>query len=381
MRQLVCLLIFLFVHPLSAQQTLKTMTYNLQGMKPGTDYETRLYHIIQNLKILDPDIIGLQEVCHPVGTNGAAKNMAVTIADSLSAYFNRPYNSYYSITHVGWDEFYESIGIVSKYPVEQYGYKALAKGNVVRKVVWNHINTPLGKVNFFNTHLSYRPEHDAVRLLQTQQIMEYMTLKENAWPGTALILTGDMNTLPKTEPIAQLTNRETGSYFIDTYFSVHPSLAGFTYSADSPYKRIDYIFHKNTGILKVDSSLVVLDQPFDESHYCSDHLGVMTVFSIDQTKVENQSNENTPEHSVLGNNYPNPFNAQTTLSYHLSQSSFVNISVYNIQGRLIETLVNQVKNAGNHTIAWNAENISSGIYLYKIDTDKFSCVKKCLLVK
>ncbi len=83
----------------------------------------------------------------------------------------------------------------------------------------------------------------------------------------------------------------------------------------------------------------------------------------------------------LCQNYPNPFNPITTISFQLPQSSFVNVSVYNMLGQLVETLINEQKNAGTYTVDWNAEQVNSGMYLYRIKAGKFSCVKKCVVVK
>jgi hypothetical protein len=83
----------------------------------------------------------------------------------------------------------------------------------------------------------------------------------------------------------------------------------------------------------------------------------------------------------LYQNYPNPFNPTTTIPYQLPKSSFVNLSIYDISGRLVETLVSEHKSAGNYSVKWNPENVGSGIYFYKIDAGKFSSVKKCLLLK
>jgi len=82
-----------------------------------------------------------------------------------------------------------------------------------------------------------------------------------------------------------------------------------------------------------------------------------------------------PAGFMLFQNYPNPFNPVTTIVYNLPKSSFVELSIYDINGRLDETLVNEYKKPGYHTTKWNAEMKSSGIYFYKIDTVDFSCEK------
>lgn len=93
------------------------------------------------------------------------------------------------------------------------------------------------------------------------------------------------------------------------------------------------------------------------------------------------SNNKSPYTFYLFQNYPNPFNPSTKISYKLTRSSFVRLSIYDINGRLVDTLVNEQKNAGSYTVKWNASNLSSGIYIYRIDAGNFSSVKKCLVVK
>jgi hypothetical protein len=83
----------------------------------------------------------------------------------------------------------------------------------------------------------------------------------------------------------------------------------------------------------------------------------------------------------LSQNYPNPFNPVTTISYQLSQPSRVTLSIFDLKGRLVETLVDGYKNAGDHYVTWRANDIASGIYFYKINAGDISIVKKCLISK
>jgi len=93
--------------------------------------------------------------------------------------------------------------------------------------------------------------------------------------------------------------------------------------------------------------------------------------------IDNQD----PSDYVLLQNYPNPFNPITTISYYLPKTSFVKLSIYDITGRLIETLVNEDKYAGYYTIGWSADKVCSGIYFYRIDASEYISIKKCLVVK
>ncbi|MBL7067530.1 MAG: T9SS type A sorting domain-containing protein [Candidatus Marinimicrobia bacterium] len=88
-----------------------------------------------------------------------------------------------------------------------------------------------------------------------------------------------------------------------------------------------------------------------------------------------------PTEYSLSQNYPNPFNPTTTISYQLPRSSFVKLTIYDISGRSIQTLIDEKKNAGYYTVEWNAKNVCSGVYFYRIEAGNFVAVKKGLLVK
>ena len=79
--------------------------------------------------------------------------------------------------------------------------------------------------------------------------------------------------------------------------------------------------------------------------------------------------------------YPNPFNAQTTIQYDLIKDSPLNIGIYDILGQRIATLLNQKQPAGHYQVIWNARDVSSGIYFYKIQAGDYSETKKMVLMK
>jgi hypothetical protein len=83
----------------------------------------------------------------------------------------------------------------------------------------------------------------------------------------------------------------------------------------------------------------------------------------------------------LHQNYPNPFNPLTMINYQLPMTSDVELSVYNLLGQKVKTLVSEKKAAGYHEVKFNAQNLSSGIYYYKIKAGEFQDVKKMVLLK
>jgi len=88
-----------------------------------------------------------------------------------------------------------------------------------------------------------------------------------------------------------------------------------------------------------------------------------------------------PEVTSLDQNYPNPFNASSSISYSLANSGDVSLKVYDISGRLVATLVNGHQDAGEYVTTWEASNVSSGVYFYKLETADFSSTKKMNLLR
>ena len=97
------------------------------------------------------------------------------------------------------------------------------------------------------------------------------------------------------------------------------------------------------------------------------------------------SNDNIPvdipRYYVLSQNYPNPFNPKTMINYQLSMTIFVDLSIYNILGQKVITLVTKRQPAGKHQVEWDASGFASGLYYYQLKTGEFQDVKKMILLK
>jgi predicted outer membrane repeat protein len=97
------------------------------------------------------------------------------------------------------------------------------------------------------------------------------------------------------------------------------------------------------------------------------------------TNIENKSKE--PKNYFLAQNYPNPFNPKTIINYELPITNYVDLSIYNILGQKVTTLVSQQQSAGYHEVEFNGHNLSSGIYLYRIEVGDWQDEKKMVLMK
>jgi serine protease AprX len=94
----------------------------------------------------------------------------------------------------------------------------------------------------------------------------------------------------------------------------------------------------------------------------------------------------SPDQYLLSQNFPNPFNPVTTITYELPQESYISLEVYNMNGQQVTSLASKGQEAGKYTVQWdgtdlNGHKVSSGIYLYKLETPDFTNIRKMVLMK
>ncbi len=155
--------------------------------------------------------------------------------------------------------------------------------------------------------------------------------------------------------------------------NIHYTLDGTTPDAQSPTYS-DSLVISETAVLKA----IAMKENMADSNILQVNYTINIVDNIDNNIVTS---------TRLNGNYPNPFNPETTISYQLKKSGFVNITVYNLKGEKVKTLVNETKSAGHYLQKWTAKDnygksISSGVYFYRFSVNgKNYSVKKCLLLK
>jgi hypothetical protein len=91
------------------------------------------------------------------------------------------------------------------------------------------------------------------------------------------------------------------------------------------------------------------------------------LITIDPNDTGNATDETMPNQFALYQNYPNPFNPATTIRYQLPAESDVSLRIYNLMGQQVATLVNETKAAGSYEVSWNASDVASGIYYYRLE--------------
>jgi Secretion system C-terminal sorting domain len=161
--------------------------------------------------------------------------------------------------------------------------------------------------------------------------------------------------------------------FIKTfYYGLYDSLINISKMEGNDYKpKVAYIVNDDTVYI----AIIWLHQ----NNSKTDIWIAKEVFNPIYTSIKDENiNINSFD---LFQNYPNPFNPTTTITYSIPTSGFVTLKIYNLLGSEIATLVNEEKNFGTYKVTWDAQNIPSGVYFYKITASAFSIVKKMILLK
>ena len=108
-----------------------------------------------------------------------------------------------------------------------------------------------------------------------------------------------------------------------------------------------------------------------------------SAFRVDVTPVQaiSPSNIGAIQGYTIAQNYPNPFNTTTLITYEIPRQSHVTIDIYNSLGRKVTTLIDRLQPSGSYQVTWNAEDATSGVYFYKIQTGTYTETRKMILLK
>ena len=84
---------------------------------------------------------------------------------------------------------------------------------------------------------------------------------------------------------------------------------------------------------------------------------------------------------ILNPAYPNPFNSSTTITYYLNSASFVELSIYNAKGQLVDCICKEKQNSGHHSYKWNPNSASTGMYFIKLTADNYTDIRRCIYLQ
>ena len=137
-------------------------------------------------------------------------------------------------------------------------------------------------------------------------------------------------------------------------------------------------------------AIVEMRQPAENETQSTGEFQQTATFESTDIKILNKNNRPEftewngaalPTAFSLSQNYPNPFNPSTSIRFALPEATYVKITVYSVLGEKIKTLIHSLLPAGNHSIQFQAENISSGVYFYVMETPRFKAMNKMLVIK
>jgi hypothetical protein len=146
------------------------------------------------------------------------------------------------------------------------------------------------------------------------------------------------------------------------------TMSTYTYSTIDGWFNDNDVEIGNTYYYKI----VAVDFAGNKSEYSEQVYALITDVNAD---VE------IPTVYELGQNYPNPFNPSTVINFSLPESGMVTLKVFDILGQEVAELVNEVKQAGIYTVSFDASNMTTGLYIYRIESGSFRATKKMMLVK
>ncbi len=125
---------------------------------------------------------------------------------------------------------------------------------------------------------------------------------------------------------------------------------------------------------------IVIDGPNEEDPHVGSEFYVDDI-TLSEAVVGVDDNHNLPASFNLQQNFPNPFNPSTSISYQIPERSYVTLKVYDILGNEVAELVNGTKEAGIHSVKFDAASLPSGVYIYSIKAGNYTSTKKMMLTK
>jgi hypothetical protein len=158
-----------------------------------------------------------------------------------------------------------------------------------------------------------------------------------------------------------------------TFFDIEPGGSASFYSQTIT---LSEGFHAYLG-----SNFVATSRTLDNANRNMISNATLNNSSLSKYLIKKDLAKNIPKEFLLSQNYPNPFNPITLIEYALPKDANVTIKIYSLLGQEVKTIVNEFKSAGYYSILFDATNLASGVYLYKMEAGDFKNVKKLAVIK
>lgn len=390
-------MLFFIVGNAPAQENVKIMAYNILNY-PGSDANTRNPYFRTIIRNANPDVLVVGEMQSQAGMDGFLNNVLNQTGSNWSAgtFINGPDTD---------NGIYFKTGkfIFAGNRVIQTALRDINEFKII------HVNYPMDTLRIYAVHL--KASEGSANELQRAAEVDSLRKVTNALPqNSCYFVCGDFNIYGANESAYQKLLQVNGNqqgHFVDPLIMPGSwnSAAYAMYHTQSPRvrqfgggsnggmdDRFDMILYSkamatNGRIVYVANSLVaygndgqhyndsinqrpnlaVADSIADAIHYAADHIPIYATFRFGNPLSINPISSTQPEQFKLYQNYPNPFNPSTNIKFDLISNAYVRLTVFDMLGRISETPVNQNLTSGTYEVNWNAKNLSSGMYFYKLE--------------
>lgn len=285
------------------------------------------------------------------------------------------------------NQFYHDPGLLGH---NMGNFQVTPNGNIV--IGWGNIGADsISGMYIFSEYAPTGPNYTSytnvndVTLRNPTFVFSYRAVK---YPWKTELVTSDKSTLefpknpnnpnPQTLNIKNKGNVQlniAGVYIKDSRFQALGSFP-LKFEPDSVVS-LSITFSTEDTMSVIDTAYIVIR---NNDSTMMVNLPIILNGNAETTSIEDNKTH-LPKSFNLSQNYPNPFNPSTIIEYSIPTEQFVTLKVYDILGRLVRTLVNEEKPAGNYRVVFNPRNFSNGVYFYKLTTGNFTSVKKMILLK
>ena len=211
----------------------------------------------------------------------------------------------------------------------------------------------------------FEPEHTVLTDSVNAEIIFDFQLKNISTQEITVVIERTQNNVPASWSSSLCFYENCFAPFID---SISTRLG--------PDQAVPFSVHIFT--LAEDGSAIVTVKAYDQNNESENYTHTLSA-NTNPASVNDESVN--PESFELAQNYPNPFNPQTSIEYNLPNNAYVTLKVYDVLGNEIMTLVDEFKNKGKYKANFKSSDLTSGVYLYRLNAGNFSETKKMILEK
>lgn len=360
-------------------QTFDAVTWNIEwfgnsGNGPA-DEELQFTNALRVIRTIDADLYALQEISDNTVFARLVDSLRVNNYRGFVAPISQTQRTAYIYKTTTIDSlFADFTGTDGQWGGGRWPYFFLFNATV------DGVTQRIRAINIHAKAFATQADYDE-RTSDSQIIKAYM---DNLSSQNVLLL-GDFNDDVTTSTVNNLPSPYQNFVQDANYKVITKALSDRGQTSYSSISNIDHIVaNVKMKTLHLDGTERIENPTYVGSYLSttSDHFPVWTRFGFTElVSIEPPSDEERAMGVELEQNYPNPFNPSTVVGFRLSVAGSVKLSVYDLLGREVSVLVNEQKSAGYHEVTFNAAGLSSGMYIYRLETAQGAVSKRMMLLK